>query len=172
VQLRLDFYQVEELEQIIDRSARLLNIAIDPTGANEIARRSRGTPRIANRLLKRVRDFAQVKRKLSQTAGQTQERNGSVKIDRQIAEAALSLFEVDHRGLDPMDRKFLLTVIEKFDGGPVGIETLSSALAEEKDTLEDVYEPYLIQEGFLQRTPRGRMATKAAFEHLQVFKEN
>ncbi len=153
VPLRLDLYPVEELEQIVVRSAGLLGIRIDDSGANEVARRSRGTPRIANRLLKRVRDFAQVKRQSSS-------------IDRELAQAALSLFEVDHRGLDTLDRKFLLTLIEKFDGGPVGIDTLSSAIGEERDTLEDVYEPFLIQEGFLQRTPRGRMATRLACEHL------
>ena len=153
VQMRLDFYPVDELEQIVQRSSKLLDIKMDESGANEIARRSRGTPRIANRLLKRVRDFAQVRRK-------------SLVIDREVARAALALFEVDHRGLDSMDRKLLSMIIEKFDGGPVGIDTMSSALAEERDTLEDVYEPYLIQEGFLQRTPRGRMATRLAYEHL------
>lgn len=153
VQLRLDFYPVEELERIVHRSAGLLGIHIDPTGANEVARRSRGTPRIANRLLKRVRDFAQVRLQTD-------------RIDREVARAALALFEVDARGLDPMDRKYLTTIVDKFDGGPVGIETLSSAIGEERDTLEDVYEPYLIQEGFLQRTARGRMATKIAYEHL------
>ncbi|HUP56817.1 MAG TPA: Holliday junction branch migration DNA helicase RuvB [Bdellovibrionota bacterium] len=153
VQLRLDFYPVEELEKIVTRSAGLLGVSIDASGSNEIARRSRGTPRIANRLLKRVRDFAQVRAK-------------TASIDRTTAQAALALFEVDSRGLDWMDRKFLLTVIEKFDGGPVGIETLSSAIGEERDTLEDVYEPFLIQEGLLQRTPRGRLATRLAYEHL------
>lgn len=153
VQLRLDFYPAKELEKIVVRSAGLLGISIDTDGANEIACRSRGTPRIANRLLKRVRDYAQVRCK-------------SDKITRKIASDALALFEVDHRGLDQMDRKFLLTIIEKFDGGPVGIDTISSATGEERDTLEEVYEPFLIQEGFLQRTPRGRIATKNAFEHL------
>lgn len=153
VQMRLDFYPVEDLERIVYRSARLLGAELSESGANEIARRSRGTPRIANRLLKRVRDFAQV-------------RNPGEPVSREIARAALSLLEVDPRGLDPMDRKLLRAIIEKFDGGPVGIETLSSALGEERDTLEDVYEPYLIQEGFLQRTPRGRMATRIAYEHL------
>jgi Holliday junction DNA helicase RuvB len=157
VQLRLDFYPVEELEKIIRRSAKLLNIPIDESGCNEIAKRSRGTPRIVNRLLKRVRDFAQV---------QAAKKGIEAKIDRDVARAALKLFEVDDRGLDLMDRRFLLTIIEKFDGGPVGIETLSSALGEERDTLEDVYEPYLLQEGFLQRTPRGRMATQNAYKHL------
>ncbi len=157
VQLRLDFYPPEELEKIVTRSAKLLEISIDPPSANEIAKRSRGTPRIANRLLKRVRDFAQVRGKCS---------DGIPRVDRNTSQDALALFEVDHRGLDPMDRKFLLTLIQKFDGGPAGIETLSSALGEERDTLEDVYEPYLIQEGFLQRTPRGRVATRIAYEHL------
>jgi Holliday junction DNA helicase RuvB len=157
VQLRLDFYPVEELQKIVDRSAQLLLIEIDPSGANEIAKRSRGTPRIANRLLKRVRDYAQVR---------VPSIHGQPKVDRATAQAALKLFEVDDRGLDPMDRKFLSALIQKFDGGPTGIETLSSALGEERDTLEDVYEPYLIQEGFLQRTPRGRVATRLAYEHL------
>jgi len=154
VQLRLDFYPVDELEKIVDRSSKLLGIQIDAQGSNEIARRSRGTPRIANRLLRRVRDFAQVRGKVSS------------QLDRQTAQAALNFFEVDSKGLDWMDRKFLLTIIDKFDGGPVGIETLSSALGEERGTLEDVYEPYLIQEGLIQRTPRGRVATRTAYEHL------
>jgi holliday junction DNA helicase RuvB len=153
VQLRLDFYPHEELEKIVSRSATILGIQIENSGANEIARRSRGTPRIANRLLKRVRDFAQVKAKTKS-------------VDRDIARDALKLFEVDDRGLDQMDRKYLNSIIEKFDGGPVGIETLSSALGEERDTLEDVYEPFLLQEGFIQRTPRGRMTTRVAYEHL------
>ncbi len=157
VQLRLDFYPVEELEKILFRSSQLLGIQMDSSGANEIATRSRGTPRIANRLLKRVRDYAQVK---------VFNGSGGVRIDREVAQAALSLFEVDHRGLDPMDRKFLAALIQKFDGGPTGIETLSSVLGEERDTLEDVYEPYLIQEGFLQRTLRGRVATRLAYDHL------
>jgi holliday junction DNA helicase RuvB len=154
VQLRLDFYPANELQEIVQRSAKLLEVELAVDGANEIASRSRGTPRIANRLLKRVRDFAQVR---------TQS-----KITREVAQEALKLLEVDHRGLDAMDRKFLKTIIEKFDAGPVGIETLSSALGEERGTLEDVYEPYLIQEGFIQRTPRGRMATQIAFEHLGI----
>lgn len=159
VQLRLDFYPVDELERIVQRSAQLLEVQMAPSGAHEIAKRSRGTPRIANRLLKRVRDYAEVK---------CPSPNGKALIDQKVAEKALALFEVDHRGLDPMDRKLLSTIIEKFDGGPVGIETLSSAIGEERETLEDVYEPYLIQEGFLQRTPRGRMATRLAFEHLDL----
>jgi holliday junction DNA helicase RuvB len=158
VQMRLDFYPVEDLETIVKRSAKLLEVEIDDSGANEIARRSRGTPRIANRLLKRVRDFAQVKRQ-------------SPKVDRETAKAALALMEVDSRGLDWMDRKLLATVIEKFDGGPVGIDTLSSAMGEEKDTIEDVYEPYLIQEGLLQRTSRGRVATRNAYEHMGILWE-
>lgn len=159
VQLRLDFYPVEELEKIVHRSAKLLRIDIDASGANEVAKRSRGTPRIANRLLKRVRDYAQVRGKND---------SDHAIVDRATAQAALKLFEVDERGLDPMDRRLLKTIIEKFDGGPVGIETLSSALGEERDTLEDVYEPYLIQEGFLQRTPRGRTTTRTAYEHLGI----
>jgi holliday junction DNA helicase RuvB len=155
VQLRLDFYPIAELEAIIKRSAKLLKIELEPSGADEIARRSRGTPRIANRLLRRVRDFAQVAAK-------------SHIISRQIVKAALQLFEIDDRGLDAMDRKFLLTLIEKFDGGPAGIETLSAATGEERETLEDVYEPYLLQEGLIQRTPRGRMATRLAYDHLAI----
>lgn len=153
VQLRLDFYPAQELERILVRSAGLLGIELSGEGANEIARRSRGTPRIANRLLKRVRDFAQV-------------RSQSHVVDRPITQEALELFEVDSRGLDLLDRKFLLALIDKFDGGPAGIETLSSALGEERDTLEDVVEPFLIQEGFLHRTPRGRVASRQAHEHL------
>lgn len=155
VPLRLDFYPHGELQQIVERSAGLLGVPIATDASLEVARRSRGTPRIANRLLKRVRDFAQVRAKSSQ-------------ITLKIAQDALALFEVDPKGLDPLDRKFLLTLIEKFDGGPVGIETLASALGEERDTLEDVYEPYLLQEGFLQRTPRGRAATRLAYEHFGV----
>lgn len=149
---RLNFYSAEELTEIGRRSARILGITLDPDGALELASRSRGTPRITNRLLRRVRDFAQVK--------------GSGKIDRETARRALTLLEVDERGFDMMDRKILSTIIDKFAGGPVGVETLSSALSEEKDTIEDVYEPYLVQCGFLQRTPRGRMATALAYEHL------
>lgn len=153
VQLRLDFYPAEELEKIVNRSAEILGISMLETGADEIARRSRGTPRIANRLLKRVRDYAEVRAKTN-------------KIDRAVARDALKLFEVDERGLDFMDRKLLLAIIEKFEGGPVGIETLAAALGDERETIEDVYEPFLIQEGFLQRTPRGRVANRLAFEHL------
>lgn len=159
VQFRLDFYPIPELEKIVYRSARLLGVDLDASGAHEIAKRSRGTPRIANRLLKRVRDFAQVQ------VSRGVKSSESV-IDQKVAQQALQLLEVDEKGLDPMDRKFLKAVIEKFDGGPVGIETLSSALGEERDTLEEVYEPYLVQEGFLQRTPRGRMTTRLAYEHF------
>ncbi len=154
VHLRLEFYPVAELEVIVMRSARLLGAQIEPNGANEIARRARGTPRIANRLLRRVRDYAEVK------VGK------NALVDRTLARAALAFFEVDERGLDLMDRKFLRAIIEKYEGGPVGIENLSSALGEERDTLEDVYEPFLIQEGFIQRTPRGRIATRIAYDHL------
>lgn len=149
---RLDFYTPDELQTIATRSAKLLGIEMESSGALEIAKRSRGTPRIVNRLLRRVRDFAEVKA-------------GGV-ITQQVAHDALSMLEVDEKGFDHMDRKILLTLIEKFSGGPVGIETLSSAIAEEKDTIEDVYEPFLIQCGFLQRTPRGRMATELAYLHL------
>jgi Holliday junction DNA helicase RuvB len=149
---RLDFYSEPELIQIVERSAHLLGIETDAEGRAEIARRARGTPRIANRLLRRVRDFAQVK--------------ATGRVDRGVAAGALEMLEVDGVGFDAMDRKILLTIIEKFGGGPVGLETLSAAIAEEKDTLEDVYEPYLIQEGYLSRTPRGRMATRRAFAHF------
>ena len=156
VEMRLDFYSHEDLAKIVMRSAKLLNIEIENPGAIEIAKRARGTPRIANRLIRRVRDFAQVKFK-------------SVKgfeIDKKTVDEALRLFEVDERGLDSMDRKLLTSMIEKFDGGPVGIETLSSMLSEERDTIEEVYEPFLVQEGFIQRTPRGRVVTALAFTHL------
>jgi len=149
---RLEYYTVPELEQIVRRSAAILGVPVHDAGAKEIARRSRGTPRIANRLLRRVRDFAEVE--------------GTGILDEPIARHALSRMRVDEAGLDPMDRRFLEAVIDKFAGGPVGIETLSAALSEEKGTLEDVYEPFLIQEGFLQRTPRGRVATARAYAHL------
>ncbi len=149
---RLEFYTPEELSIIIRRSANILSIPIDDVGAPEIARRSRGTPRIANRLLKRVRDFAQVR--------------ADGVITGKVAEDALEMLEVDDRGFDFMDRKILLTLIDKFEGGPVGIDSLSSAIGEERNTIEDVYEPYLIQEGFLHRTTRGRVATKLACEHF------
>ena len=150
--LRLDFYEPEDLQQIVLRSAALLDISSDTDGAYEIARRARGTPRVANRLLRRVRDFAQVE--------------GDGIISREVASHALDMLEVDDRGLDRMDRHILLTIIDKFDGGPIGLDSLSAAVSEEKDTLEDVYEPFLIQQGFLKRTPRGRMATKRAYQHL------
>jgi holliday junction DNA helicase RuvB len=149
---RLEFYTPDELTRIIERSARLLEVAIDNDGAREIASRSRGTPRISNRLLRRVRDFAEVKAK------------GHVTKD--VADAALKMLDVDVAGLDVMDRKLLQAVIEKFGGGPVGVDNLAAALSEERDTIEDVIEPYLIQQGYLQRTPRGRVATVAAYRHF------
>lgn len=149
---RLDFYRPEELARIIHRSARLLNIPIDDEGANEIARRSRGTPRVANRLLRRVRDFAEVL--------------GTGGIDNEVAQNALTLLEVDQYGFDDLDRKILNTLIEHYDGGPAGLKALAAAVGEDSGTIEDFYEPYLIQEGFLQRTPRGRVATRRAYEHL------
>jgi Holliday junction DNA helicase RuvB len=149
---RLEFYSAVELQRIVTRSADLLKVPIGPDGALEIARRARGTPRIANRLLRRVRDFAQVK-----ADGQ---------ITAVVADAALSMLEVDPEGFDVMDRKLLGAVIHKFDGGPVGIDNLAAAIGEERDTIEDVLEPYLIQQGFLQRTPRGRVATLAAYRHF------
>lgn len=152
VMSRLDFYTVEELEQILNRAARILQVQLDAGGAREIARRARGTPRIANRLLKRVRDYALVK--------------GDGVITQEVADAGLRLLEVDHLGLDALDRKLLLTIIQKFGGGPVGLDTLSAALSEETETVEDVVEPFLMQLGFLQRTPRGRIATVRAYEHL------
>jgi Holliday junction DNA helicase RuvB len=157
IHMRLDFYPTHELNLIIRRSASLLGIQMEEDASLELACRSRGTPRIANRLLRRVRDFVQVKSSAFSQTG---------RVTHAMSQAALSLFEVDHRGLDSMDRKFLKTIIEKFDGGPVGIETLASAIGEERDTLEDVYEPYLLQEGFLQRTARGRLVTRLACEHL------
>ena len=156
VEMRLDFYQAPELTRIVSRSAKLLNVEIDESGALEIARRARGTPRIANRLIRRVRDYAQVKFKTIT----------GFSIDAKTANEALNLFEIDARGLDSMDRKLLTNMIEKFEGGPVGIETLSSVLSEERDTIEEVYEPFLVQEGFIQRTPRGRVATLLAYTHL------
>ncbi|MEJ2032660.1 MAG: Holliday junction branch migration DNA helicase RuvB [Deltaproteobacteria bacterium] len=150
--LRLDFYAPEELVTIVRRSASLLGIETDEAGALEIGRRSRGTPRIANRLLKRLRDFAQVK--------------ADGRITAAVADEALALLEVDHLGLDEMDRRIMLTIIDKFQGGPLGVDTLATAVCEEKNTIEDVYEPYLIQIGFLARTPRGRTATLSAYEHF------
>ncbi|WP_294947172.1 Holliday junction branch migration DNA helicase RuvB [Sulfurivirga sp.] len=154
---RLEFYTVEELSQIITRSAHILGVRIEPDGAAEIARRARGTPRIANRLLKRVRDYAQVR--------------GDGTITREVADAALNLLEVDPLGLDKMDRRLLELVINKFDGGPVGIDSLASALGEEKGTIEEVIEPYLVQQGFLVRSPRGRMATDLAYGHLGLSRD-
>ena len=152
--LRLEFYNVEDLQVIVSRSADILGIAIDAAGAREIAGRARGTPRIANRLLRRVRDYAQVR--------------GAGKIDEPTAQAALKMLEVDKHGFDEIDRKLLLTIIEKFQGGPVGLNTLAAALAEEPDAIEDIYEPFLIQIGFLDRTPRGRQATRLAYEHFGI----
>ena len=151
---RLEYYKQEELEFIVTRAADILNIGIEQAGASEIARRSRGTPRIANRLLKRVRDFAQV-------VG-----NGVITTD--IADEALKRLHVDKMGLDRIDRRVLKCIIENYDGGPVGIETIAAAVSEERDTIEDVYEPYLMQLGFLGRTPRGRVATKLAYDHLGI----
>jgi Holliday junction DNA helicase RuvB len=152
IQERLEFYGAEDLRTIVLRSARILKVIIDDHGALEIARRSRGTPRVANRLLRRLRDFAEV--------------NGDRCINQKVADAALSRLEVDALGLDAMDRRLLLTIIDKFGGGPVGVDTIAAAVGEETDTLSDVYEPFLIQEGFLGRTPRGRVATRRAFEHF------
>ncbi len=149
---RLEFYSVKDLTQIVKRSAQLLGVPIEQEGAHEIARRSRGTPRIANRLLRRVRDFAEVKH--------------DGRITDEVADAALNMLNVDLHGFDHMDRRLLLTVMEKFDGGPVGVESLAAAIGEEKGTLEDVVEPYLIQQGFLMRTSRGRVATQAAYQHF------
>jgi Holliday junction DNA helicase RuvB len=149
---RLDYYSEAELREILGRSAKVLGVAAEDEGIDEISRRSRGTPRVANRLLRRVRDYAQVR-----AAGV---------ITREVADQALRLLEVDELGMDTMDRKVLLTIIDKFSGGPVGIETLASAISEERDTIEDVYEPFLMQKGFLDRTPRGRVATKQAYHHL------
>jgi Holliday junction DNA helicase RuvB len=150
--LRLDYYSVPELIEIVQRSARILAIPVDDAGAAEVARRARGTPRIANRLLRRVRDFAQI--------------TAEGRVTAPIADAALGRMEIDDRGFDMMDRKLLLTIIEKFGGGPVGVETLAAAVSEESGTIEDVYEPFLIQCGFLDRTPRGRLATPLAYAHF------
>src|ERR1051325_10652122 len=150
--VRLEFYTAEELKFIIERSAEILGVAIEDEGAEELARRARGTPRIANRLLRRVRDYAQVR-----SAG---------RIDKATAQAALEMLEVDKHGFDEIDRRLLLTIIQKYNGGPVGLSTLAAALAEEQDALEEIYEPFLIQIGFLDRTPRGRVATQLAYEHL------
>jgi Holliday junction DNA helicase RuvB len=154
VTYRLDFYSLEAMQAIVTRSARLLNVPITSAGAQEIAHRSRGTPRVANRLLKRVRDYAQVR-----ADGQ---------ITDTVAQAALDLLQIDELGLDEIDRLVLHTIIEKFEGGPVGLETIGAAISEESDTIMDVVEPYLLQLGFLDRTPRGRVATRRAYEHLEI----
>ena len=154
IPVRLNFYSEAELEMIVNRGARVLGIGITPDGANEIARRARGTPRIAGRLLRRVRDFAHV--------------DGNKAIDRRIADSALGELEVDGSGLDAMDRRYLLTIAESYGGGPVGVDTLAAALSEPRDAIEDIIEPFLIQKGFLQRTPRGRLLTSAAFKHLDL----
>ena len=154
---KLEFYTNEELKNIITRSSTVLGIEIDKDGALEMARRSRGTPRLANRLLKRVRDFAQVKY------------NGN--ITKEVADYALDILDVDKLGLDNNDREILLTIIEKFSGGPVGLDTLSASIGEDSGTLEDVYEPYLLMNGLINRTPRGRVATDNAYKHLGISKE-
>jgi Holliday junction DNA helicase RuvB len=151
---RLEFYTADELARIVRRSAGLLDVPIDNDGSTEIARRSRGTPRIANRLLRRVRDYAEVK--------------AHGRIDRSVADLALAMLDVDPLGFDVMDRKLLEAVVHRFDGGPVGLDNVAAAISEERDTIEDVIEPYLIQQGYLQRTPRGRVATLAAYRHLGV----
>ena len=152
---RLEFYSVEDLTSIVQRSAECLNLDLSENGAHEIARRSRGTPRIANRLLRRVRDYADV-------------RNNGI-VSSEIAKQALSMLDVDSEGFDFMDIKLLQAIVERFDGGPVGLDNLAAAIGEERDTIEDVLEPYLIQQGFLQRTPRGRIATQRTYEHLKRF---
>jgi Holliday junction DNA helicase RuvB len=151
---RLEFYNQHELAQIVQRSARLLDVSLEDEGAAEISRRARGTPRVANRLLRRVRDYAQVK--------------ADGRVTKPVADAALKMLDVDALGFDLMDRKLLLAVIEKFSGGPVGLENLAHAIGEEADTIEDVLEPYLIQQGYLQRTLRGRVATLAAYRHFGI----
>lgn len=152
IELRLNYYPAEEVEEIVHRTAAVMNSAVDAEGARELARRARGTPRVANRLLRRVRDFAQVKA------------NGH--ITRDVAREALAMLDVDEFGLDEMDTRLLRAIIEKFDGGPVGVGTIAAAVGEDADTLEEVYEPFLVQHGFLQRTPRGRVATAQAYRHL------
>jgi Holliday junction DNA helicase RuvB len=149
---RLEFYEVADLAHIVKRSADILEIGMDGAGAAEIARRARGTPRIANRLLRRVRDYAEVK--------------GDGRITAEIADRALDMLHVDQKGFDHLDRRLLLALLEKFDGGPVGVESLSAAISEERGTIEDVLEPYLIQQGYMLRTPRGRMATRSAYLHF------
>jgi holliday junction DNA helicase RuvB len=158
IPIRLNFYTVEELELIVTRGARVLGIGMSADGANEIARRARGTPRIAGRLLRRVRDVAIVE--------------GADKVTRAIADKALTMLDVDSIGLDLMDRRYLTTIAEKFSGGPVGIETMAAALSEPRDAIEDIIEPFLLQQGFLQRTPRGRLLTDAAFRHLGLTPPN
>jgi len=155
---RLEFYNVDDLKHIVLRSGNILGLAIDENGAEEIARRSRGTPRIANRLLRRVRDYAEVK--------------ADGKITVKVANAALDMLEVDQQGFDSMDRKLLLAIIEKFDGGPVGLENIAAAIGEERDTIDDVLEPFLIQQGYIQRTPRGRIATAKAYRHFGLVIKN
>ncbi len=157
VVLRMDYYQADDLFQIIKRSAKILNVEIEDDGALELAKRSRGTPRIANRLLRRTRDFAQVM--------------ADNRITREVAEMALNRLEVDEMGLDEMDKRILLTIIEKYQGGPVGLNTIAVAVGEESDTIEEVYEPYLIQQGFLKRTSRGRKATLLAYQHFKIDKK-
>ena len=152
--LRLDFYTTDELRFVVERSAEILKVAIDRDAAVEIAGRARGTPRIANRLLRRVRDYAQVR--------------SDGKIDLPTAQAALKMLEVDQHGFDEIDRKLLLIIIEKYQGGPVGLSTLAAALAEEAEAIEEIYEPFLMQIGFLDRTPRGRVATKLAYDHFGI----
>lgn len=158
VVLRLDYYDAEDIHQIILRSANLLNVEIDDNGAGEIAARSRGTPRIANRLLRRTRDYAQVK--------------GDGKIDQSMADSSLQMLEVDERGLDEMDKRILKTIIQNYNGGPVGINTIAVAVGEEGETIEEIYEPFLIKEGFLKRTPRGRVATHLAYDHFKLKRRN
>lgn len=153
---RLEYYKVADLQHIVQRSAQCLGLSMDSEGALEVARRARGTPRIANRLLRRVRDYAEVK--------------GDGHICAQTADRALNMLDVDHQGFDYMDRKLLLAIMEKFSGGPVGIDNLAAAIGEEKDTIEDVLEPFLIQQGYLQRTPRGRIATDRAYLHFGIEK--
>ena len=154
---RLEFYSIDELKDIITRSAKIFNIEIDKEGANELSRRSRGTPRLANRLLKRVRDFAQVKY--------------DGKITKEVADKSLNLLEVDKLGLDNTDREILTTMIENFNGGPVGIETISTTIGEDQGTIEEVYEPYLVQNGLILRTPRGRVVSDLTYKHLGINRE-
>ncbi|MCL1142598.1 Holliday junction branch migration DNA helicase RuvB [Shewanella gaetbuli] len=158
IPLRLEFYNVTDLTTIVTRSAKVMGLSIEPEGAVEVARRSRGTPRIANRLLRRVRDYAEVKH------------DGIV--TKQVAEQALDLLDVDLEGFDYLDRKLLLAIIDKFMGGPVGLDNLAAAIGEDRETIEDVLEPFLIQQGFIQRTPRGRIATQRAYDHFNIIKPN